>query len=350
MSYFRQSIENLKGYAPGFQPSDQTVVKLNTNENPYPPSPKVIEAIQRMSPDQMRRYPPAMGDAFREAAAELNGVTPGSILCCNGGDDLLTIAFRALCDENRAAAYPTPTYSLYSVLARLQNCPVKELPFDETFNLPNTLAGTGAALTIVCNPNAPSGSIIEAPEMRALAEKLKNRSILLIDEAYADFSKTKCTRLVDELDNVIILRSMSKGYSLAGLRFGYAIARPEIISELAKVKDSYNVNTVSIVAATAAIRDQDYFLSNVIKIKAERGRVTVALRKLGFDVPDSETNFVLAKCPSGNASALYEKLVKHNIFVRYFDLPRLTDKLRITIGTRQQNDALLAALGGAEAD
>ncbi len=345
MSYFRKSIEKLHGYTPGFQPSDRTVVKLNTNENPYPPSPEVTEAIQRMSPDQMRRYPSAMGDAFREAAAELNDVSKDSILCCNGGDDLLTIAFRALCDEARPVAYSTPTYSLYPVLAKLQNCPVMELPFDENFNLPDALVEAGATLTIVCNPNAPSGSIIKTDEMRSLAKKLSGRSILLIDEAYSDFSTAKCTRLVDDLDNVIILRSMSKGYSLAGMRFGYAIARPELISGLAKVKDSYNVNAVSIVAATAAIRDQEYFLSNVAKIKAERDRVTGALRKTGFDVPDSQTNFVLARCPGGNAGALYKKLVERNIFVRYFDLPRLTDKLRITIGTKDQNDALLAALG-----
>ncbi len=343
-SYFRSNIEALAGYAPGYQPSSPNVVKLNTNENPYPPSPKVLGAVRSVSPDQMRRYPPAMGDAFRKAAAELNGVVPESILCCNGGDDLLTIAIRAFCDKTRPLAYPGPTYSLYPVLAKIQGCSVIELDFGAEYALPKELAETGAALTIVCNPNAPSGSFIDPDELRSLADTLREKSILLIDEAYADFARGNCLSLVRDCDNVIILRSMSKGYSLAGMRFGYAIAQPQLIAGLTKVKDSYNVNAVSIIAATAAVQDREYFQENVSQIKAERARVTAALRNLSFEVRDSETNFVLAKCPGGEAGALYEKLAECDIYVRYFSLPGLTDKLRISIGTPEQNDALLKAL------
>lgn len=342
MGYFRENVEKTKGYEPGFQPRQADVVKLNTNENPYPPSPAVLKALSEITPEQLRRYPDPMASAFRQAAAEVNGVEPEYIMCCNGGDELLKMAFQAFCDENRPVAYPVPTYSLYPVLAKLQNCMAVEISFDNEFNLPPKLAGAGAGLTIVCNPNAPSGSFINVNELASLADEVSG--ILLIDEAYVDFAEKNCTALAKDYDNVIILRSMSKGYSLAGIRFGYAIARPDLITGLIKVKDSYNVDAVAIAVAAAAIRDQDYFRKTVEKIKTERKRLTEQLKGLGFDVPDSSSNFVLVQCKNGNASEIYEKLTRRNIFVRYFAYPRLEDKLRITIGTPEQNDKLLSAL------
>ena len=342
MKYFRRNIERAKGYEPGFQPKETDIVKLNTNENPYPPSPNVLKALAAIKPEQFRRYPDPMGNAFREAAAEVNGVGPENIICCNGGDELLRMALQAFCDEDRPVAYPVPTYSLYPVLARLQNCEAIEVPFDNEFNLPAKLADTGAALTIVCNPNAPSATFICAEELASLADELS--SILLIDEAYVDFAENNCTTLVKDFDNVIILRSMSKGYSLAGLRFGYAIARPDLIAGLMKIKDSYNVDAVAITLATAAIKDQQYFRETVEKVKAERARMTEQLRDLGFDVLDSQANFVLAECKNAKAAEIHEKLTQRNIYVRYFNYPKLDDKLRITIGTAEQNDKLLSAL------
>jgi histidinol-phosphate aminotransferase len=342
MGYFRENIEKVKGYEPGFQPKDSNVVKLNTNENPYPPSPEVFKVLSEISPEHLRRYPDPMANTFRRAAAKVNGVDPDYILCCNGGDELLKMAFQAFCDENRPVAYPVPTYSLYPVLANLQNCRAIEVPFDSEFNLPSQLTTTGAGLTIVCNPNAPSGSFIDIDEMASLASELKG--VLLIDEAYVDFADKNCVSLINDFDNVIILRSMSKGYSLAGIRFGYAIARPNLITGLVKLKDSYNVDTVAIAAATAAISDQTYFRKNIKKVKNERKRLTRKLRSLGFDVPDSGSNFVLAQCKSCKASEIYEKLTRRNIFVRYFDYLHLEDKLRITVGTPEQNDKLLSAL------
>ena len=342
MGYFRENIEKAKGYEPGFQPVETNVVKLNTNENPYPPSPAVMEAIRDISEEQMRRYPDPHGNKFRKAAAEVNGVGPDYIMCCNGGDELLKIAIRAFCDENRPLAYPVPTYSLYPVLANLQNCKAIEVPFDSEFNLPAKLAAAGASLTIVCNPNAPTGSFVSVDELKSLAGKLSG--VLLIDEAYVDFAQDNCAALVKDFDNVIILRSMSKGYCLAGIRFGYAIAQPALIAGLMKVKDSYNVDAVAITAATAAVCDQAYFQQNIKKIKAERARLTQQLRDLGFDVPDSSGNFVLAKCKNHKAVEIYEKLVERKIYVRYFDYPNLNDKLRITVGTSEQNDKLLLAL------
>jgi len=379
MDYFRENVEKAKAYEPGFQPpfllsQESRGVKLNTNENPYPPSPNVMKILSQISSEQLRRYPDPMGNAFREAAAQVNGVQPDNIMCCNGGDELLRIAFEAFCDENRPVAYPVPSYSLFPVLAKLQNCKAIEIPFDSEFNLPAKLSGTGAALTIVCNPNAPSGTFVSVEELASLADELSG--ILLIDEAYVDFAESNCTALVKDFDNLIILRSMSKGYSLAGLRFGYAIAQPDLITGLLKIKDSYNVDAVAIVLATAAIKDQQYFKENVEKVKAERARLIEQLRNLGFDVPDSFANFVLAKCKnrlvgaacSGDSSRrrpkpeqealrraeepavarkaaeVYEKLTQRNIYVRYFNYPRLKDKLRISIGTAEQNDKLLSAL------
>jgi histidinol-phosphate aminotransferase len=344
MSYFRENIEKMAGYEPGFQPSSADVVKLNTNENPYPPSPKVIEAIKNISAEQIRKYPQPMGDKFREAAAKILGVKSGNIICANGGDDLLNMAIRAFCDENRPVAYPTPTYSLYPELAKIANSPFIEIPFDEEFNLPAKLASSGAALTIVCNPNAPSGTFIPKQELTQLAEELKGKSILLIDEAYVDFAQDNCLELVKKFDNVIILRSMSKGYSLAGLRFGFGIANEELIKGLLKVKDSYNVDTVAIAAATAAITDQQYFKNNVQKIRIDRKILTEELAKLGFEVLASQTNFVMAKPSKMRAIDVYEKLKDRNIYVRYWAYPDIKDKLRITVGTSQQNEILIKAL------
>ncbi|MGD2094770.1 MAG: histidinol-phosphate transaminase [Phycisphaerales bacterium] len=343
MGYFRENIEKLKGYEPGFQPKATDVIKLNTNENPYPPSPMVMKVLSEISAEKLRRYPDPVGNEFRQAAAEVLGLSAGNIMCCNGGDDLLTMAFRAFCDEDRPVAYPVPTYSLYPVLAKLQNCPAIEIPFDEEFNLPVKLTRTDAALTIVCNPNAPSGSFISVGELASLADELSS-GVLLIDEAYVDFAGENCAGLVRDFDNVIVLRSMSKGYGLAGLRFGYAIARPDLIKGLMKVKDSYNVDAVAIALAAAAIKDQKYFKETTEKVKKSRDLLIEQLRALKFQVLPSSANFVLAQSRKHSAGDIYNKLVKRNIFIRHFNLPGLNDKLRITVGTGEQNDTLILAL------
>jgi histidinol-phosphate aminotransferase len=342
MGYFRENIEMANSYEPGFQPKQSNVIKLNTNESPYPPSPDVMKALVEIKPERLRRYPDPLGTAFRQAAAQVNGVEPENIMCCNGGDELLRIALQAFCDETRPVAYPVPTYSLYPVLANLQDCDAIEVPFDSEFNLPSKLAGTGAALTIVCNPNAPTGSFVSVEELTSLADELSG--VLLIDEAYVDYAEKNCVSLVKDFDNVIVLRSMSKGYSLAGIRFGYAIAQPDLIIGLMKVKDSYNVDAVAIAVATAAIKDRRYFCQNVEKVKAEREELAKQLRAMEFDVPESQANFILAESKSYKAADIYDKLVQRNIYVRYFNVPGLNDKLRITVGTKQQNDKLISAL------
>jgi histidinol-phosphate aminotransferase len=342
MGYFRKNIEKAIGYIPGLQPDKLDIVKLNTNENPWPPSPAVLEAIRNISPEQLRRYPQPRANNFRTAASGVFKIPAENIICTNGGDELLSIAIRAFCDETRPLAYPVPTYSLYPILAELQNCPTKEIDFDEEYNLPAKLAKTDAALTIVCNPNAPSGSFISPDELASLADEIPG--VLLIDEAYVDFAENNCLDLVTKFDNVIILRTLSKGYSLASIRFGFGFAHRNLIEGLLKLKDSYNVDLVANQVATAAIKDQVYFRNTIEKVKAERSKLTGQLRDLGFDVPDSQANFLLAKCNSCEALELYERLVKRGIYVRYFAYPRLNDKLRITVGTPQQNDKLISAL------
>ena len=340
---FNDNIRKMTGYTPGFQPESADAIKLNTNENPYPASPKVFEALSNLSARDLKVYPPFTWKYFRKAAAELHGLDPEQIICGNGGDELLTMLVRACCNSHRPIAYPTPTYSLYPVLANIQDCPVIEIPWGEGYKLPEKLYSTGAALTIICNPNAPTTTFIDPAE---IAEFVKCcEGVVLIDEAYADFANDNCIRLLSQFENLAILRSFSKGYSMAGMRFGYIMTSPLIASALLKVKDSYNVNIATQKAALAALTDQDYFLDNVAKIKAERDRVTEALRNLGFTMPDSQTNFVLAKVPDGsNANDIYEKLVEREIYIRYFAYEGLDDKIRISIGTEHENSCLLAAI------
>jgi histidinol-phosphate aminotransferase len=342
MAFFKDKIEKAQGYVPGFQPKDTDVVKLNTNENPYPPSPQVLQAIKDLPAESLRRYPDPLGNQFREAAADILSISPDYIICCNGGDDLLRIAIQAICDADLPLAYPVPTYSLYPVLAKLLDCKVIEIPFDDDCNIPTELTSTNAALTVLCNPNAPTATFIDVEKIASLADALTG--VLLIDEAYVDFAEGNALSLVDEFDNVIILRSMSKGYSLAGLRFGCGIAQPRLIEGLLKVKDSYNVDAIAIAAATAAIQDQNYFRQNIKKIQEQREILTAQLRGLNFDFPDSSANFILAKCKDCNAREIYDKLVKRNIYIRFFNAPGLDDKLRITVGTPEQNKMLIDAL------
>ncbi len=339
---FNDNIRKMAGYTPGYQPDSPSAIKLNTNENPYPASPKVFEALANLTAKDLKVYPPFTWKGFRKVASELHGVSPDQIICGNGGDELLSMLVRACCDSHRPLAYPTPTYSLYPVLAHIQNCPIIEIPWSTGYSIPDTLATCGAKLAIICNPNAPTCSFISPEKIAEFAEKFDG--VLLIDEAYADFAEDNCIRLLNSFENIAILRSFSKGYSMAGMRFGYLLTSRLIADALLKVKDSYNVNIATQKAAIAALTDQDYFLDNVAKIKSERERVTLALRNLGFDVPDSHTNFLLAKIEEPAAKFIYERLVENEIYIRYFDADGLRDKVRISIGTPEENNALLQGI------
>ena len=343
MGYFRDNIARMAGYTPGFQPKQADIVKLNTNENPYPPSPKAMAAATATPAEALRRYPDPLGECFAKTAAAVLGVKSEWILPTNGGDDLLNICVRAFCDASRPVAFAEPTYSLYPVLAAIQDCPAIAIDRSQP-EMIDRLAKAQAALTIVCNPNAPTCELTPVEAVAELAKRLSGKGVVLIDEAYVDYAQDNALRLVERFDNVIVLRSMSKGCSLAGMRFGFGVAQPSLIEGLVKVRDSYPVDAVALRAACAAIADQAYFKANIEKIKSERTRLTSALRAMGLDVPDSQTNFVLARCSAKPAEAVYQALSEAGIFVRYFKLPQLDDKLRITVGTPEQNDKLVAAL------
>ena len=341
----RANVRAAAGYVPGEQPTDAVTIKLNTNENPYPPSPRVLAAIAGVTAEQLRRYPSPSGQAFRVAAAKVHGVEAKCILPFNGGDELLACAIRAAAGETDAVAYLEPSYSLYPVLTQMNGSRkiVLSYQIDGTkWALPAGIGKTGAKILLIVNPNAPSGHLDPLDSLRAAAREFPG--LLLIDEAYVDFAPFSALALVNEFSNVVILRTMSKGYSLAGLRFGYAIGNAELLGEIEKVRDSYPVDAVAIAAATAAMEDQAYARGTWEKVKSERTRLAAGLKTLGFAMPESHANFLLATAPGGNGKAIYEGLKARHILVRWWDLPRIADKVRITVGTPEQNDRLLAEL------
>ncbi|PZD70961.1 Histidinol-phosphate aminotransferase [Acaryochloris thomasi RCC1774] len=338
--FLRPHLQTIPGYTPGEQPPPgSTVIKLNTNENPYPPSDRVFEALQNIDGELLRRYPDASARMFREAAGTVFDISPDWITVANGSDDLLSIIMRAFVDANSKVVYPMPTYVLYRTLAQLQGVQPCEIPYDESFNLPiSQLATADGAVTLVASPNSPSGTAIPIEQLEKLAVQVSG--VLVIDEAYVDFAESSALALVRDHDHVIVLRTLSKGYSLAGLRLGFAIANPQIIQDLNKVKDSYCVDAIATLLGTAAIQDQDHKNRNAERVKRSRGTLAHDLEQLGFRVWPSQTNFLLIQHPDAKALELQQWLKQRNILVRHFNLPSVVDKLRITVGTDEQNAVL----------
>ena len=341
-SYFRPCVERMVGYVPGRQPRGRDTIKLNANENPYPPSPRVEAALHDAVNSVLRLYPDAMAADLREKIAQLHGLAPGQVLVGNGSDDLLTMILRSFVGEGEAVAAPRPTYPLYEVLVAIQGGEMRCVDFPPDFSLPPGLAEAGAKVTFVANPNSPSGTWIEPHVVADLAERLDG--ILVVDEAYVDFADGDCLGLLGRFPNVIVLRSFSKSFSLDGLRLGYGLASEEIIEGLIKVKDSYNVNRFAIAAGVAALDDIGHMRANAARIRAERGRLAAALTQMGLFVYPSHTNFVAARCTSPAAKALGAALEDHGILIRTFSDPTLDDWVRITVGTPEQNDLLLAEI------
>jgi histidinol-phosphate aminotransferase len=340
--YFQAHINGMAGYVPGEQPRDGGFTKLNTNENPYPPSPRVVAAIGAAIDERLRLYPDPVASAFRRVAARLHGVAPDMVMAGNGSDDLLTIITRAFTGPGEVVVYPTPSYILYRTLIELQNAEPVEIQFRNDWTLdPKQFASPGVRLAFLANPNSPSGTALSPARVAALAEHLP--CPLVVDEAYVDFSDTHCIELVTKYPNVIVTRSLSKGYSLAGLRFGYLIARPEMIEGLNKVKDSYNCDTISLAGASAALDDQAYLAETRQKILATRRRLTDAVRCLGYNVPESQANFVW--CTGGPpATRIYEALKARKILVRLMRYSGYPEGLRISVGTDPEIDHFLDEL------
>ena len=341
----RATVANMAGYTPGEQPKPgEQVIKLNTNENPYPPSPRVLEAIRQVPPDALRRYPQPMADDFRAVAARVHGVRPECVIAGNGSDDILQIALRTYCAAGDVLASPDPTYSLYPVLSELADVRYVTVPWGPGWSLPvDALCATQARAIFFANPNAPSGTVVSTEVISELAASTS--ALVLVDEAYVDFADDNALRLLETHENVLVSRTLSKGYGLAGLRFGYAIGHPSVIEQMTKVKDSYNCDAVSIAAAAAALEDQAYARSCWGRVREQRERLTRELSARGFSVLPSQGNFVLATVPdAGDAGLWYRALKARGVLVRFFDKPGLRDKLRVTVGTPEENDALLAAV------
>jgi histidinol-phosphate aminotransferase len=340
--FLRPNILAMAGYTPGEQPRDGVFVKLNTNENPYPPSPRVLEAIQKViADDRLRKYPDPVGRHFCETAGRVLGIDPDSILIGNGSDDILTIVTRAFVPEGGLIVSPTPSYILYRTLAEIQNARHQSVSFTADWQLPRPWPVRDAFLTFLPNPNSPSGTVISLAELERLADDCGGP--LVLDEAYVDFADFNGLALVD-LKNVIVTRSLSKSYSLAGIRFGFAIAEPAVIRELIKIKDSYNCDTLSLTAAAAALDDQEYRQSTRTRILATRACLTAALTKLGFDVTPSQANFVWCRRSDRPVKPIYEELKRRLILVRYMNYEHYGDGLRITVGSDAEIDKLLQEL------
>lgn len=340
MSYFRSDIDAMTGYVPGEQPQTQGFIKLNTNENPYPPSPHVIDAIRQAASDRLRLYPDPIAHRFRETAGKLLDVPADWILACNGSDDALTILTRACIDPSGLMTAPDPSYGLYHILADIQGCKFRGVPWQADGLLPENFT-EGAQLAFVTNPSSPTGTSVPASYLTELARR--SSCLVVADEAYADFATENCIAGVKACERLVVTRTLSKSYSLAGIRFGFIVAQKPIIDSLMKVKDSYNCDAVSIAAAVAALEDQTYFEETTRKILATRSRMEKELAELGFTVTPSQANFVWIQ-RSGPLKGIYQSLKEQHILIRYFCFANGREGLRISVGTDQEIDACLAAI------
>jgi histidinol-phosphate aminotransferase len=346
MDSLRPNIRAMRGYTPGEQPRDGGFIKLNTNESPYPPSPRVFEALREaLTGDRLRKYPDPVGTAFRQTAGRVLNVDPDAILVGNGSDDILTILTRAFVPEGGLVASPTPSYLLYRTLAELQGARFRTVPFNADWSLPSPWPVADAHLTFLANPNSPSGTVVPARQRAELLSRL--RGPLVIDEAYADFADDNALADVRSQENegkLIVTRSLSKSYALAGVRFGFAVAAPALVRELVKVKDSYNCDVLSLTAAAAALEDQAYLRATRAQILATRARMLDELPKLGFAVCPSRANFVWCRRDDRPVKPLYEALKSRGILVRYMLYEGYGDGLRISVGTDAEIDRLFEEL------
>lgn len=346
MLHARPEIEAMAGYQPGEQPQEGQFIKLNTNENPYPASPAVGRAIEETLARGLQKYPSPTADPFRRRASEVLGVPMDWILCGNGSDDILTILTRTFVGQGELLRLPYPSYILYAALAQIQGARSEEVHFQKDWSLGERFwaAADGLKLVFLPNPNSPSGTMIPSEQVLAMAERLP--CPLLVDEAYADFAETNCLDLVARCEKILVSRTLSKSYALAGLRFGYVVGQPHIIDQLMKVKDSYNCDALAIAGAAAAIGDQAWLADNRRKILATRERLLQGMRDLGFVAVDSHANFTWNVHSTLPVKPMYERLKAERILVRYMNYPGWGEGLRISVGTDEQIETCLGKLRG----
>jgi histidinol-phosphate aminotransferase len=342
--YFRSNVAAMAGYTPGEQPGSDGIIKLNTNENPYPPSPRVLAALRKATNGSLRLYPQPLSDSLRSRPPRFT-VSAGEHHRRQRLRRASLMLLRSFVGPGDRVAFPVPTYSLYDTLIEIQDGVRAAVEYPADFSLPESLAAQNAALTFLCNPNAPSGTLVGLPEIEQLARRVSG--ILVVDEAYVDFAGSEGASslpLIRRLPNLVVLRSFSKSFSLAGMRIGLGFAPEEIIAGMMKVKDSYNVNRLSMVAATAALQDIPWMTRNVRRIQSSRKKLATALKRLGYHVYPSHANFVLAQMKGVNLKGVYEALKRKNILVRYFETPGLENCLRISVGAPKDMKALIKEL------
>ena len=342
----RDSVRQTPAYVPGEQPQTPDFIKLNTNECPYPPPARIFEGMAAEL-EKVRLYPDPVSTQLRKAAAAVFGVEVNQILAGNGSDDILNIALRTFVNPGETVAFLDLTYSLYETIAAVHGAVIKKIPTDDQFELTGPVLCPEAKLIFLASPNPPKGKELNREFLWQTCEQA--RGIVVIDEAYGDFSDQDHWQFLQEFENVIISRTLSKSYSLAGMRVGLAIAAPGLIEEMDKVRDSYNLDRLAQYLGTAALQAHDEFMPLWDKIRATRSRLIEALRELDFEVFESDANFVFAApqwCP---AADLYQALKARKILVRYFSQPRIANYLRITIGTDTEIDHLLTAIADLKA-
>ncbi len=339
----RPCIQELHGYVPGKQLAGGGYIKLNTNENPYPPSPRVAEALQTALGEDLRLYSDPLATPLRLTAAQIYGCDVEQVVAGNGSDDILTMIFRTFLDAGDVVATAAPSYSLYNILSAMQDARFVEVPMGPNYTLPAELDDQGAKLLLIVNPNAPTGVLFSREALRSLLAE--TQSMVVVDEAYVDFAGETAIDLLTEFPHLIVTRTFSKSYALAGVRLGLGFAHPEIILQMMKVKDTYNLDRLAIVAGCAALEDREWLEDTTAKIIRTRTRLLKGLEAMGLHVPPSRTNFVFPRIPDGRAQEVYEELEKRRILVRYFgSLPMIADSLRVTVGTDEEVDAFLEAL------
>jgi len=349
-----RSVRALTPYTPGEQPKVASVIKLNTNENPYLPSPLVSKVLAGFDLDHLRRYPDPVFTELRALIARIWNTVPERVFIGNGSDEVLTLAARAFVDGDEAIGSFDPSYSLYKTLAAIRNVPFVPSPLGPGFSwsAPVTQAPstkhqappTPVSLFLLTNPNAPTS--VRYPHENVAAFAASFPGVVLVDEAYADFADGNCMDLATAPDNanVVVMRTLSKSFSLAGLRFGYCVGPEDLIEALYKVKDSYNVDALAQSVALAALSDLLWMKRNVAKVQKTREATAAELRRRGWDVPDSQSNFLFARPAHRPAAEIFDRLRGRHIYVRYFSGPETGDRLRVTVGTEADMSTLLTAL------
>jgi histidinol-phosphate aminotransferase len=359
--FWNRKTRSLTPYIAGEQPRPgQKVIKLNTNENPYPPSPRIAEFLQTFDPATLRLYPEPTSQALREALADFFGVRPEQVFCGNGSDEVLAFSFQAFFETQEGAKpllIPDISYSFYPVYAKLYGIPLEQIPLCEDFSIPTEKFCVPSGGVAIATPNAPTSLALPIPDIRRILESQSDR-VVIIDQAYAAFDDTTgsaqkgpsgafCTELLPEFPNLLIIGTLSKSHSLAGLRVGFAIASEELIEGLQRVRDSFNsypVDTIALHLATIAVRDLDYYEESTRRVIRTREAAAAKMSAMGFLVLDAKSNFLFVKPAGIPAEELYKKLRATGILVRYFSKPRICDYLRISIGTDEDMDTLLSAI------